>query len=175
LEFFPCRFKLLHVDAGIQHMDGSTALQFVRSRHALGVEGSDFARSQRQAKVISAFKEKVFSVQTILNPVKVVNLYNILKASIDTDIPESQFGDFVDLANKIRGAKVQNAVIDLGDDTRPGLLTNPPPIADYGYAWVLVPKAGPADYSEIHSFVACNVTNIGCPTPTPTPTVTSNK
>src|SRR5579872_678678 len=30
--FFPCRFKHLHFDPGLQHMDGETALEFVRSR-----------------------------------------------------------------------------------------------------------------------------------------------
>ncbi|KKP80531.1 MAG: hypothetical protein UR81_C0024G0001, partial [Candidatus Levybacteria bacterium GW2011_GWB1_35_5] len=33
------------------------ALEFVRSRHAKGEEGTDFARSKRQEKVINAFKD----------------------------------------------------------------------------------------------------------------------
>src|SRR5690606_8070895 len=44
LEAFPCRYEHLHFDAGVQSMDGETALRFVRSRHATGAEGSDFAR-----------------------------------------------------------------------------------------------------------------------------------
>src|SRR5579884_3030834 len=45
---FSCRFEHIHFDKGMTHMDGTTALKFVRSRHALGIEGSDFARSRRQ-------------------------------------------------------------------------------------------------------------------------------
>ena len=67
-------------------MDGKTALTFVRSRHAEGEEGSDFARSKRQEKIIQAFKDKLFSFQTIINPAKIISLYDILKDSIDTDI-----------------------------------------------------------------------------------------
>ena len=55
LQSFPCRYKHIHFDAGPTHMDGETALEYVRSRHAEGPEGSDFARSKRQEKVISAF------------------------------------------------------------------------------------------------------------------------
>ena len=51
--------------AGPQHMDGARALIFARSRHAAGVEGSDFARSQRQQKIIDAFKQKVLSMNLV--------------------------------------------------------------------------------------------------------------
>ena len=44
-------------EQGWQNFSGEKALQFVRSRHASGIEGSDFARSQRQQKIIQAFKE----------------------------------------------------------------------------------------------------------------------
>src|ERR1700722_1364063 len=73
-DLFPCRFKHIHFNKGEQHMDGETALEYVRSRHAEGPEGSDFARSKRQEKVISALKAKLFSAGTIFNPVKMVDL-----------------------------------------------------------------------------------------------------
>jgi anionic cell wall polymer biosynthesis LytR-Cps2A-Psr (LCP) family protein len=31
---FPCRYLHLHFNKGLNHMDGETALEFVRSRHA---------------------------------------------------------------------------------------------------------------------------------------------
>src|SRR5680860_1763266 len=40
LEAFPCRYKHLHFNKGMQLMDGSTALEYVRSRHAIGPEES---------------------------------------------------------------------------------------------------------------------------------------
>jgi len=177
-DLFPCRYEHLHFDKGTQHMDGETALKYVRSRHALGPEGSDFARSQRQERVINAFKDRVFSAGTLLNPLTLVSLYDTFQASIDTDIQKSEYDDFVKLAEKMKGAETKNYVIDTGDQTseRPDLLINPPLSSDrYGGAWVLVPKAGPSNYSDIQSYVRCLVENIGCPiTPTPPPKTVKN-
>lgn len=170
-DFFPCRFEHLHFDKGTQHMDGTMALKYVRSRHALGPEGSDFARSKRQEKVISAFKDKVFSAETLLNPLKLLSLFDTFQSSIDTDITKDEYDDFVKLAQKMKGAPTKNYVIDAGDqeEGRPELLINPPVSLDqYGGAWVLVPKAGPSDYSEIQAYVRCLAEGLGCPlTPTP--------
>lgn len=172
---FPCRYMHIHFDKGLQHMNGETALEYVRSRHASqAIEASDFARSKRQEKVITAFKNKVLSAQTLLNPGKIISLYNILSGSVDTDIAQSEFDDFIRLAEKMRSAKIQSAVIDQGDDTtgRAGLLINPPISSDYGYAWVLIPRIGNGNYTEIQKYVACEIAKSNCvvaPTPTPVP------
>ncbi|HVA96856.1 MAG TPA: LCP family protein [Candidatus Acidoferrales bacterium] len=164
LESFPCRYKHIHFDKGISHMDGETALEYVRSRHALGPEGSDFARSKRQEKVISAFKAKLFSLGTLSNPVKVIDLVNTLQGSFETDIPQSKYSDWITIAQDMKGAKISSAVIDTGDteNDQYGLLTNPPISDDYGGAWVLVPRAGPTDYSEIQQYVSCQVAGKNC-------------
>jgi polyisoprenyl-teichoic acid--peptidoglycan teichoic acid transferase len=47
---------------GQEHMDGERALIFARSRKGNNNEGSDFARSERQKKIIQAFKDKVSSI-----------------------------------------------------------------------------------------------------------------
>ena len=95
---FACRYRHIHFDKGLNHMDGETALEFVRSRHASQtIEASDFARSKRQEKVIQAFKNKVLSAQTLINPGKIISLYTTLQSSIDTDIKQSEFDDFIRL------------------------------------------------------------------------------
>jgi polyisoprenyl-teichoic acid--peptidoglycan teichoic acid transferase len=179
LQAFPCRYIHIHFDKGETHMDGETALEYVRSRHAIGIEGSDFARSQRQEKVISAFKAKLFSAGTLLNPVKVIDLINTLQGSYETDIPQGQYTNLITIAQDMKGAKIRSAVIDTGDiENDPyGLLTNPPISDAYGGAWVLVPRKGPTDYSEIQQYVACQIQGINCTvgeygivTPTPKPT-----
>lgn len=170
-DFFPCRFEHLHFEKGLTHMDGATSLKYVRSRHAVGPEGSDFARSKRQEKVITAFKEKVFSAGTLLHPLKLVSLYDVFQDSIDTDIQKDEYDDFVKLAHKMRGVTTTNYTIDTGDERegRPALLYNPPLSSDYGGAWVLIPTAGPGNYTEIQHYVKCWIENIGCSS-TPTPT-----
>jgi len=163
--FFVCRYKSIHFPKGENRLNGEQALEFVRSRHALGLEGSDFARSARQEKVIKAFKDKVLSVGTLLNPGKVFGLYDILQSSIDTDIKQDEFDDFIRLFGKLKTAKIESAVVDYGDSftQRPGLLVNPPLSQDYNGAWVLIPRIGSGDFSEIQKYVDCEIKVGNCP------------
>jgi len=160
----PCRYKHVHFDKGLNHMDGETALEFVRSRHADGIEGSDFARSKRQEKIINAFKEKVLSAQTFVNPVKILNLYGVLKDSLDTDIKQEEFDDFVRLAQKFKKAQIKSVVIDAGDDQtgRQGLLIYGPILAEYNYLSVLIPRLGNGNFKEIQKYISCSLNNENC-------------
>lgn len=157
--FFPCRYKHVHFEKGMVHMNGEQALEFVRSRHAVGDEGTDFARSARQQKIIKSFKDKVFSIGTLFNPIKILGLYDILQNSIDTDIKQTEFDDFIRLAQKLKTANIVNNVIDYGDPqaTRSGLLINPPTSQDYDFSWVLIPRIGNGDFSEIKKYVDCQI------------------
>ncbi len=62
--FFPCRYLNLHFNAGLQHMDGETALEYVRSRHSTE-DGTDFGRAKRQRNLLVAVKQKIFSAGVI--------------------------------------------------------------------------------------------------------------
>ncbi len=165
LEVFPCRYTTIHFDKGIQHMDGETVLQFVRSRHAKGDEGTDFARSKRQEQAIRAVKKKIFSFGLLLSPAKVVNLYSTLQESVNTNIKEGEFDDFVRLAQKLKNAKIQSAVLDYGDEktNRPGLLVNPQISEEYDNQWVLIPRIGDGNFSEIQKYVECKIAIGNCP------------
>ncbi len=159
LDLFPCRFEQLHFDSGLTHMDGITALKYVRSRHAIGEEGSDFARSKRQEKVIAAFKDKIFSLDVLLNPVKALSLIDVVNDSIDTDIKEDEYDDFIRLARKFKSAAITSVVLDTGDEAtnRPGLLMNPPMTDEYLNQWVLIPTAGNGNYTEIRKYIECEI------------------
>lgn len=162
--FFSCRYKHVHVGEGQVHMNGETALEFVRSRHAAGSEGTDFARSTRQQRVISAIRERVFSLGIILNPVKIIGIYNILASNINTDIKSNEFDDFIKLAQKLKGAKIQNSVIDEGDNiqNRSGLLFHPDISEKENFEWVLMPRIGDGEFAEIHEYVSCIITDYVC-------------
>lgn len=179
--FFSCRYKHIHFAKGQQHMNGEQALEYVRSRHGVGSEGSDFARSRRQQLVISALKKKAFSLGIILNPVKLLGIYSILKDNINTNINTDKIDDFIKLAKKVQDGEVKNYVIDQGDTSqnRYGLLTNPPTGPEYDNGWVLIPRVGNGNFSEISEYIGCLVKNLQCTvgksgilTPTPTPTIT---
>jgi len=164
LEAFPCRYKTISFERGEQVMDGETALEFVRSRHGTNGEGSDFARSKRQQVIIAGLREKVFSLGVILNPVKVLGIYNILTDNINTDIDTEKIDDFVKLADKMQDGEIKSYVIDDGNeaDERWGLLLNPPISKDYGFQYVLIPRKGVGDYSEISEYVACIISGKDC-------------
>jgi polyisoprenyl-teichoic acid--peptidoglycan teichoic acid transferase len=159
LEAFPCRYKHIHFDKGIQQMSGEQALEFVRSRHAEGEEGSDFARSKRQEEIIKAVKDRVFSLNVLLNPSKLVDFYNVVKDSVDTNIKESEFDDFIRLAMQMKNAKIENAVIDYGDSQakRLGLLINPAISEQYNNEWVLIPRLGNGNFTEIQKYIDCEI------------------
>lgn len=133
---FGCRFEHLHFDKGLTHMDGTTALKFVRSRQGTNGEGSDFARSRRQQLVIQAFREKVLSMETLFNPQKIIGLVQTFGDNFETDIKSGEYLDFYKVLQKISGI---NSIVlgDLGKDK--SVLISPPP-ADYGGAYVLIPE-----------------------------------
>lgn len=72
----------LDVKAGVQTLDGATALGYVRTR---ATASSDLGRVERQRALLSALLTKVTSPGTLLNPFAVVPLLNGLKASITVD------------------------------------------------------------------------------------------
>jgi len=79
---FPCRFEQVHFDAGVSHMDGTTALVFVRSRHS-AQHGGDFARSERAQALLVGIKDKLFSLGALDD---VIPFFNRLSHSLQTDL-----------------------------------------------------------------------------------------
>ena len=164
VEAFPCRYEQISFKKGIEHMDGTTALKFVRSRHAVGIEGTDFARAKRQEIIIQAFKDKIFSLNTLLNPGKLMGLYDVFQNSIHTDIKQSEYYDFIKLAQKMKDAKINNVVFYYSDpySKKQGIFINPPISEAYGNQWVLIPRAGNGNFSEIQKYVACEIKAGNC-------------
>ncbi len=146
LQYFSCRFEHLTFKAGPLHLDGATALKYVRSRHGTNGEGSDFARSRRQQQVLQAFEAKVFSLGTLADLPKVISLIRTFGESLDTDIPQSEYPDFLKLAKDV--GPIKSYVIDGAGS--PEFLINPDP-ADYGGSWVLIPPNN--DFTAVHSYI----------------------
>lgn len=80
------RWQTISFEEGEQHMDGETALKYVRSRHGSNGEGSDFARSRRQQIVMLAVKDKLLSLGTATNPSRIIKLYEAVSSNIQTDL-----------------------------------------------------------------------------------------
>lgn len=143
------RYEHLVVEAGQQHLDGSTALKYVRSRHASGVEGSDFARAARQQLVMKAVLDKLFSFNTLLRPTKIKKIYSNVEEHIDTNLAFEDMAAFGGLAKDYFGEKKEpiNTVLDNAKD-------GPLQEANYDGAFVLEPKV--QDFSEL-KFIATHM------------------
>lgn len=147
-----CRYETLSFQKGLQHMDGALALKFARSRHAQGEEGSDFARSQRQQKIIGAVREKVLSTDVLLNPQKASLVLGTIEGLIETDIPESHYGSLAKLVLSLRGIGLDSKILDF-ESGKPSLLYSPPLSDLYQKQYVLLPKD--ETWQEIHNWVSC--------------------
>lgn len=153
IKYFSCRYEHIHFDEGKMKMSGAVALAFVRSRHGTNGEGSDFARSKRQQKVIEAVRNRILSLETLSNPQRIGELISALGKSMDTDISVKEALDFYKLSKKIQ--QTSNFVIDdapkLGlPNNRKSLLVHPP-ASDYGGAYVLVSLDD--DFSIVQGYV----------------------
>lgn len=73
-------------EQGQEHMNGQRALIFARSRHAEGPEGSDFARSQRQQKIINAAKVKATQLNLITDVGKINSLLDVVGDHVHTNL-----------------------------------------------------------------------------------------
>ena len=141
---YACRFETITFEKGKQTMNGETALKFVRSRNAVGDEGTDFARGNRQQLVISGIKDKALSYDVILNPKKLKTLWKIGMDSIETDIPESILGSLVRRIFDSRNNVISFVIPE-------SMLITPPISRTYDRQYVLVPKVG--NWDEVRSWV----------------------
>lgn len=141
------RYEHLHFDAGCQNMDGETALKYARSRSGTNSEGSDFARVRRQQRVISGVRDKVLSINLLLNPGKLANLYKQITDSVKTNASLGEVQRALEIASKFEDLSEVDSLI-LDPDSK---LVYHPNSALYGGAYVLVPQGG--NFEGIHTAV----------------------
>ncbi|MBU0722432.1 LCP family protein [Patescibacteria group bacterium] len=135
------RWEHLHIEQGEQIMNGQLALKYVRSRHALGVEGSDFARSHRQQKVLEAVKGKVLSLSVLFKPNMISKIISDINAHYNTNL---KIWEIVKLWGLIKDIKSENIASRVLDNSPSGLLTD---TVGLDGAYLLSPRSG--DFSEI--------------------------
>jgi polyisoprenyl-teichoic acid--peptidoglycan teichoic acid transferase len=146
------RYETVHFSAGQQKLNGEQALKFARSRHGDNNEGNDFARARRQQKVIMAIKDKALSLQTIINPQKLIELYTAYSKNVETNMDLATLQNFYLLSQQINFDKVVSIVLDdRSAADSGGLLYSPEDTTLYGGAYVLIPRTG--NYSQIHAYV----------------------
>ncbi|MBI4674055.1 MAG: LCP family protein [Chloroflexi bacterium] len=101
----PTGFRHFQVNAGMQHMDGATALLFVRQRHGSG----DISRAQRQQRVVFALREKVLSPDILP---KVPQLYDQLQDAVQTDFGTIDLPRLVQIGANVKPGNLRGRVVD---------------------------------------------------------------
>ncbi|HTK04236.1 MAG TPA: LCP family protein [Candidatus Eisenbacteria bacterium] len=154
--------QMVSFKKGWQHMSGEESLKFARSRHGSNGEGSDFARAQRQQKVISALKDKLLSAKTFKNPSTIANTMAALQSNISTNLQLGEILRLARMAQKVEHLDITHKIIDNGPDS---------PLTDsnFGGAYVLVPKND--DWTGLRQ-IAANLFDLAKPddsAPTPPP------
>lgn len=139
------RYQHLHIEKGLQKMSGELALKYARSRHAYGVEGSDFARAKRQQLVLESAKNKLFSKQTLLNPVTIGNLVGELNRNVKTNL---EVWEIIKLWNTFKDTNRDMIINKVLSDAPGGLLVSS--TSDYG-AYILQPVSG--NFGEIKNLI----------------------
>jgi LCP family protein required for cell wall assembly len=98
----------LNLSAGVHHLDGKTALAFVRQRYGLPL--GDIDRIKRQQQFLASMVRKVESAGTLTNPLKLNDFLDALTKSISVDSGMSAT-DLAKLALKLKGLGTGNIVL----------------------------------------------------------------
>ncbi|HSX49011.1 MAG TPA: LCP family protein [Candidatus Saccharimonadales bacterium] len=148
---FACRYTTVTFNSGPQEMNGDRALEFVRSRHASGIEGSDIARSARQQLVISAIAKKALNFQQLSNLRTDNKLFQIVMDNVETDLTPYEEAT---LSRYLVNAKGNLKSYTIPD----ALLYNPPNEYKYfnnlySHAYVFIPARADGTWSDVQSWV----------------------
>jgi LCP family protein required for cell wall assembly len=99
-----------YLQPGTYHMDGRTALAFVRSRK--GVGDSDFTRADRQQQLLTALREQLTAGNLLLT---LPALLDAVKNTIATDVPGNRFAQLAQAVQEADMSQLQRIVLQPPD------------------------------------------------------------
>jgi LCP family protein required for cell wall assembly len=97
---------IFELPAGLQSMDGPTALKYARTRHG----STDFERMERQQLLLLAARDKVLSLDIPIS--RIPRMLELVGDSLSTDMPIDRIIAVADLAKKVDRANIRHATID---------------------------------------------------------------
>ncbi|GIW62525.1 MAG: hypothetical protein KatS3mg090_0351 [Patescibacteria group bacterium] len=145
---FPCRYERFYLPAGVNNLDGATALKLVRSRKGLN-SGGDFGRAERQQKVIQAIVEKSLKLNIIP---KIPQLLSDLEGKVSFDIPLTLIKQNLDEVYKFSEYQIKNIVLSTDN-----VLTYK---VDPEVGYVLYPKTGVNDWGSVSDYIKTEIENL---------------
>jgi LCP family protein required for cell wall assembly len=137
-------YQTFRIAAGLQTIDGETALKYARSRHST----SDFDRSARQQQIIAALGDKMRDGGILTQPGKIMDLLNILRDHVETTLPVREMLALAEAGKDIDRSKILSMQLTIGNGlygafSEPGGLLYTPPRDQFGGASVLLPVSIP--------------------------------
>lgn len=94
----------LYFPAGLQHLDGRSALRYARTRH----DDSDFGRARRQQEVLLALRQQALDPQLLS---KITPLLAIVGDSVRTDLPREQWLALAKLGQSIPRENIKSYTV----------------------------------------------------------------
>lgn len=132
-------YQTFAIRAGMQHLDGETALKYTRSRHTT----SDFGRSARQQQLLAALASKAKEIGVLGNVSKATKLLKIISEHSETTMSVQELLGAAKMARDVESSNVismqlnSSAGIDSGSE--PGGFLFVPPREQFQGAFVLLP------------------------------------
>lgn len=139
-------FQTFKINAGLQVIDGATALKYARSRHTT----SDFDRSRRQQELIYAIKESAKTNGILTSPSKIKSVYLSLINNIDTNIETREILELASIGAKFNRNNILKTALNDNPVEKGGFLYVPPREI-YGGAFVLRPLG--EKFTNIHRYL----------------------
>ncbi|HYC79446.1 MAG TPA: LCP family protein [Candidatus Binatia bacterium] len=147
---------------GVHHMNGETALIFARSRKGNNGEGSDFARSERQKKIMVAFKEEIYKLG--VTDIKTMNnLLGDFTENFRTNFEPWELKRLADLAKDVNGDNVYSLSLEPDNrmicdgliDLNTGRPAAPLPEPEVDEEGNVIPAPAPEPNSRIYVVTTC--------------------
>jgi LCP family protein required for cell wall assembly len=138
-------YTVFKIDAGLQEMNGETALKFVRSRKTT----SDFDRSARQQQVLIAIRDKAMSVSLDTKTIK--QLYESISNNLNTNLSLREMLALASFGKDFNVNRVVMKVLQDNNPPRPGTFLYTPKREYYDGQFVLVPQGNNLELIHLYS------------------------
>ncbi|MDD3607492.1 MAG: LCP family protein [Candidatus Moranbacteria bacterium] len=129
--------------AGVNLLNGEKALCYARARE----NTSDFDRAKRQQLIIKSLKDKLVSMGTLTDLGKLNEILGVVGDNVQTDMASHELSKFYEkYSSVIKDAQIYQRVFENSEE---GMLMAPSD-APENAGYILIPRAGWDNYSEIH-------------------------
>jgi len=137
-------YEVFSLNKGVYHLDGETALKYIRSRNQVG---GDFARIKRQQEVINILKNGILSLNFFWDFPTILSIWKTINAHTYTNIGLDDIKYAWNLVKKTNLDEIKFNTLDQE------FLVSDEVMLGNEKTYVLKPKAGIDNYQEIKDYI----------------------